>query len=199
MGLAAPKKKTKLSYDPNNTRWTNDVQSFGHKMLTSQGWKKGELLGAKNAAHAEFHTSANSSHIRVTFKDDNLGLGAKIGTGVGHGECTGLDAFNDLLSRLNGKTKTQIIQKQQARADIRREIYTDKRLGSINFVSGGFLVGDKIQNLMDSDASRKKKLADRDFVLTQSSDKPELRSTVDENIASKKSKKSKKRKRDIVK
>ncbi|TQS38567.1 hypothetical protein Golomagni_00920 [Golovinomyces magnicellulatus] len=154
MGLAAPKKKNKLSHDPNNTRWTNNTQSFGHKILTSQGWKQGDYLGAKNAVHAEYHTAANSTHIRVTLKDDNLGLGAKIGSGVGHGECTGLDAFKNLLGRLNGKNDDQILKEQKARDDIRKAVYNEKRWGRVHFVSAGYLVGDKIQDLIDAEAKR---------------------------------------------
>ncbi|KAI1006198.1 hypothetical protein K3495_g2021 [Podosphaera aphanis] len=154
MGLAAPKKKIKLSRDPNNTKWTNNTESFGLKIMTSQGWKQGEYLGAKNSSHAEFHTSANACPIKVSVKDDNLGLGAKVGSGVGHGECTGLDAFKNLLSRLNGKAQDEIDKEQKARDDIRRITYTEKRWGSIRFVSAGFLIGDQIQTLIDAEAKR---------------------------------------------
>jgi Pin2-interacting protein X1 len=127
--------------------------------MTSQGWQPGEYLGAKDAAHAEFHTAANASHIRVLIKDDNLGLGAKVGSGVGHGECTGLDAFKNLLGRLNGKDEDEIEKEQKSRDDLRRAIYTEKRWGSIRFVSGGFLIGDKIQILIDAEAERVRNLA----------------------------------------
>jgi Pin2-interacting protein X1 len=130
----------KLSHDPNNTKWTNDTESFGLKIMTSQGWQPGDYLGAKNAAHAEFHTAANASHIRVSVKDDNLGLGAKIGSGVGHGECTGLDVFTNLLGRLNGKDEEELEREQKSREDLKRAIYTERRWGSIRFVPGGFLI-----------------------------------------------------------
>ncbi|PVH85666.1 hypothetical protein DL98DRAFT_482745 [Cadophora sp. DSE1049] len=149
----------KLSHDPNNTKWTNDSASFGLKIMTSQGWQPGQYLGAKDAAHAEFHTAANASHIRVAIKDDNLGLGAKIGTGVGHGECTGLDAFKNLLGRLNGKDEDEIVKEQQSRDDLRRAIYSERKWGTQRFVSGGFLIGDKIQILIDAEAERIRKLA----------------------------------------
>lgn len=149
----------KLSHDPNNTKWTNDTDSFGHKIMTSQGWLPGDYLGAKNAPHAEFHTAANASYIRVSIKDDNLGLGAKIGSGVGHGECTGLDAFTNLLGRLNGKDEEELEREQKSREDLKRAIYTERRWGSVRFVPGGFLIGDKIQHLIDSEAERIRKLA----------------------------------------
>lgn len=162
MGLAAPKTKIKLSHDPNNTRWINNNDSFGHKILTSQGWKKGEYLGARNAPHAEFHSAANASHIRVTIKDDNLGLGAKVGTGVGHGECTGLDAFKNLLSRLNGKDIDEIENEQRSRDSIRRSNFVEKKWGSLRFVSAGFLVGDKIQDSSTAESTQNLDLAERD-------------------------------------
>ena len=137
--------------------------------MASQGWKPGEYLGAKNAPHAEFHTAANASHIRVTIKDDNLGLGAKNGSGVGHGEYTGLDAFKNLLGRLNGKDEDELAKEQRSRDDLRRAIYTERRWGSIRFVKGGFLIGDKIQHLIDDEAERVRKLAAGDAAAASSS------------------------------
>jgi Pin2-interacting protein X1 len=130
--------------------------------MTSQGWTPGEYLGAKDAAHAEFHTSANASHIRVVVKDDNLGLGAKRGSGQGEGECTGLDVFQMLLGRLNGN-EAEIEAEQKKKEDLRNAIYAERKWGSIRFVSGGFLVGDKIQDLINNEAERVKnlKIADK--------------------------------------
>ncbi|CCU74497.1 G-patch RNA maturation protein [Blumeria hordei DH14] len=183
MGLAAPKKKLKLSHDPNNTRWINNTDSFGHKILTSQGWKQGEYLGARNAPHAEFHSAANSSHIRVIIKDDNLGLGAKVGTGVGHGECTGLDAFKNLLSRLNGKDKDEIDNEQRSRDNIRKAIYMEKKWGSLRFVSAGFLVGDKIEDSINKESKPSLQTSERDN--KESLKTGENGSDLDENMTQK--------------
>ena len=187
----------KLSHDPNNTKWTNDTESFGHKIMTSQGWQPGDYLGAKDAAHAEFHTAANASHIRVSIKDDNLGLGAKIGSGVGHGECTGLDAFTNLLGRLNGKDEEELEREQKSREDLKRAIYTERRWGSVRFVPGGFLIGDKIQHLIDSEAERIRKLAagsSDDF--SDSSSSPE--SEEEAPVVVEKPRKSKKREIEVL-
>ncbi|KZF26904.1 hypothetical protein L228DRAFT_243448 [Xylona heveae TC161] len=146
MGLSGPRKRTKFSYDPNNTAWARSTETFGHKMLTRHGWQPGQLLGATNAPHAEFHTSANASHIRVTLKDDTLGLGAKRGSGQGAGECTGLDVFQGLLGRLNGKSDGELEKEEKSRADLKRVLYAERRWGLIQFVRGGLLVGDKIEN-----------------------------------------------------
>ncbi|RDL36899.1 Uncharacterized protein BP5553_06251 [Venustampulla echinocandica] len=196
MGLAGTKKRIKLSHDPNNTTWTNDTEGFGHKIMTAQGWQPGQYLGAKDAAHAEFHTAANASHIRVMIKDDNLGLGAKIGSGVGHGECTGLDVFKSILGRLNGKEEVELEQEKKSREDLKRAIYTERKWGSIRFVQGGFLIGDKIQHLIDGEVERVRKLAEGSTEDTSGSSSESELEERSEPI--KKSKKSKKRKAEAI-
>lgn len=162
--------------------------------MTSQGWQPGEHLGLQDAAHAEFHTEANFSHIRVSIKDDNLGLGAKIGSGVGAGECTGLDAFQILLGRLNGKDEDELEKETKNREDLKRAIYTEQRWGSIRFVRGGFLVGDKIQPLIDAEKERVRKLEES----SSSDSSSEEESEADVPIVEEKSKKSNKRKLEEV-
>jgi Pin2-interacting protein X1 len=167
--------------------------------MAAQGWQPGDFLGAKNARHAEHYTAANASHIRVTIKDDNLGLGAKIGSGVGHGECTGLDAFKDLLGRLNGKDEDEIAKEKKSREDLKRAIYTERRWGSIRFVPGGFLIGDKIQHLIDSEAERVRKLGETPSAATEkSSSDSSSSSESDEEKPVEKPRKSKKRKLEEV-
>ncbi len=78
-------------------------------------------------------------------RDGNLGLGAKLGAKTRDDQCTGLDIFQDVLGRLNGKGQTEIEADQKSRADLRRALYAENRWGSLRFVSGGLLVGDKIQ------------------------------------------------------
>lgn len=167
-------------------------------MMTAQGWTPGQYLGVQDAKQQEFHTAANASHIRVVIKDDNLGLGAKIGSGVGHGECTGLDAFKNLLGRLNGKDEDEIEKEQKSREDLKRAIYTEQRWGSIRFVQGGFLIGDKIQHLIDGEAERIRKLALREDVESSDSSDSESESEEEAPAPVKKAKKSKKRKLEDV-
>ncbi|PQE08142.1 hypothetical protein CJF31_00008225 [Rutstroemia sp. NJR-2017a BVV2] len=190
--------KIKLSHDPNNTTWTNNTDGFGHRMLKSQGWSPGEYLGAKNASHAEYHTAANASHIRVVIKDNNLGLGAKIGSGVGHGECTGLDVFQNLLGRLNGKEEKEIEREQKSREDLKRAIYAERKWGSVRFVRGGVLVGDKIQELIEGEKKRVRGLEEKgkkDGGKESESVSESESSSEEEEEEEKEKKKSKKRKR----
>ncbi|KAJ5971140.1 uncharacterized protein N7479_001058 [Penicillium vulpinum] len=140
MGLAGPRKSTKIGNDPNNTKWTRSTTGFGHRIMSSQGWTPGSLLGAKDAAHANLLTAASASHIKVILKDDNLGLGARIGRET---EPTGLDAFKGLLGRLNGKTETELKKDEQKRDDVRLARYAALKFPEVRFVSAGLLTQEK--------------------------------------------------------
>jgi Pin2-interacting protein X1 len=133
----------KLSTDPNNTSWSKSTTGFGHKMLSKQGWKPGDFLGAENANHSSHYTAANASHIKVMLREDNLGIGAKIGTQ--NAETFGLSMFSGLLGRLNGKPEDQaaLQKKEQTLRDVQLKL----KYGNMNFVSGGLLVGDKMQEV----------------------------------------------------
>jgi len=141
--LTPSSRRRKIGNDPNNTTWANDTEAYGHRMLMSQGWTPGGFLGVTDAAHAAHYTAANSSHIRVLLKEDTLGLGAQ--RGKAEGQNFGLIGFNDLLGRLNGKDEAVIQQEQQKRIEIGNKLYAHQRWGGTRFVSGGFLVGEKIE------------------------------------------------------
>ena len=69
MGLAAPRKRTKLSHDPRNTAWqASPSASFGHRLMSSQGWKPGDALGSTSSTH---HTSSSDG---VQRKEDRRNL-----------------------------------------------------------------------------------------------------------------------------
>ncbi|KAI9840983.1 MAG: telomerase inhibitor [Thelocarpon superellum] len=159
MGLAGPRKRTKISQDPNNVNWARSTDTFGHKILTAQGWKPGGLLGLTDAPHAEHHSAASQTYIRVALKDDNLGLGAKVGRGHAERAATGLSAFESILDRLSGKSGEEIERKQEARAEVTRRSYIEQRFGTMTFVRGGMLVGNKIQELKDAEEARLRELA----------------------------------------
>ncbi|CAO1602093.1 telomerase inhibitor [Xanthoria calcicola] len=149
MGLSGPRKKAKISGDPNNTAWSRSQSRFGQRLLLSQGWTPGSSLGASNAS---YHNNPGSlSHVRVTVKDDNRGLGAKNGLLEKNGP-TGLDGLQDLLGRLNGKDAQLLQAEQRTRVDSRTAVYAGKRWGFGNFVSGGLLDDYKLQQPEDTSA-----------------------------------------------
>jgi len=107
--------------------------------MTSQGWVPGMYLGAQNAAYVDNYTVASASHIRVTLKDDNLGLGARPKGGL-NSEPTGLDAFQGLLGRLNGRSQQELDKEQKRREDAKIAVYVQRRWRGPTFISGGLLV-----------------------------------------------------------
>lgn len=124
--------------------------------MSAQGWKPGEYLGARDASHAEHYTAANASHIRIQLREDNLGLGAKIGKGSA--DTFGLSLYSGLLSRLNGKSEGEVAQQQRALQDAELRNYQAQKYGMMNFVRGGLLVGDEMKpvGLEDTKTSRKR-------------------------------------------
>eukprot|EP00117_Sycon_ciliatum_P043128 scpid42762/ scgid0963/ PIN2/TERF1-interacting telomerase inhibitor 1; 67-11-3 protein; LPTS1; Liver-related putative tumor suppressor; Pin2-interacting protein X1; TRF1-interacting protein 1 len=65
--LAERRKKQKWGSDPRGTNWSKDKSKFGYRMLEKMGWSDGSGLGAAEAG--------TTSHVKVNFKNDTLGLG----------------------------------------------------------------------------------------------------------------------------
>ncbi|KAL5006329.1 hypothetical protein ScPMuIL_015135 [Solemya velum] len=89
--LAEPKRKQKFSLDPRGSKWSNDENKFGQKMLERMGWKKGRGLGLNEDGQTE--------HVKITHKMDNKGVGCSnnhADNWIAH-----QDDFNALLANLN--------------------------------------------------------------------------------------------------
>ena len=143
--LANLRRLSKLSHDPNNTAWSRSATKYGQKILQSHGWTTGELLGASGAP---LLSAASASHIRITSKDDNLGLGAKNEAANDNNQATGLDVFQDLLGRLNGRSTTDLGKDPIHRSKLRCSAYIDQRWGGFRFISGGLLVGAELRDIV---------------------------------------------------
>ena len=186
-------RRTKISHDPNNTHWSRSSDGYGQRLLQSKGWTPGASLGARNKPYTK---AKDASYIRVSMKDDNLGLGARSGVNV---QATGLDAFQGLLGRLNGKQDDELEKEQKTRDDLRRAVYTENRLGALRFVSGGFLVGDRIKEVSGEEAAANipqvismKTLEKLDALLSETEPKTaSVEPVLDNNRVKKKSKKRK--------
>lgn len=122
--------------------------------MTSQGWTPGSYLGARNANHSDTFTAASASHIRVTLKDNTLGLGARAPT-LGNDNVAAIDAFQGLLGRLNGKSDVQLEQEQRKRDDTRLAVYASQKWQAVTFISGGFLVQEKPDDALNSKTKKK--------------------------------------------
>lgn len=115
--------------------------------MSSQGWKPGQGLGAKDAKH--FNTSSIPK-LKISFKDDTLGLGAKLKSQDPIHTRTGLDAFQGLLGRLNGKSEFELGKEVQKIEDRKLAMYAQGKWGSVMFVPGGTLVqGDGFKKAED--------------------------------------------------
>ncbi|KAJ2971657.1 hypothetical protein NQ176_g7578 [Zarea fungicola] len=189
MGLLQENKsRNKISNDPNNTKWTRDITTFGQKILRSQGWQPGQFLGAQDAPHAELHSAASASYIRVVLKDDMKGLGFNKAK---EDEVTGLDVFSDVLSRLNGKSEAAVEEDQRARLSIKTNRYVEMRWGPMRFVRGGLLVGDKLKR---EDGAEESDEDDGDSQSAAETKAAKAKAADSEAKRTKKEKKSKKRK-----
>jgi Pin2-interacting protein X1 len=152
-------------------------------MLASQGWQPGQSLGASDAAHAAHYTTASSSHIRVFLKDDNLGLGAKRGSE--RAENFGLAGLESILGRLNGN-EAQVKKEEERLEEIEKRAFVYRKYGMMNFVSAGFLVGDKIKSREEVKKEIKK----------EPEIKVEIKSEPDSDSAKEDSKSKKRKRRD---
>lgn len=118
-----------------------------------------------------------------------MGLGARRNQGD---ECTGLDALQELLGRLNGRSEEDLGAERKKREGVRVSRYLERKLGTVRFVYGGLLVGDKVQALADELKKEKEEKAAAGE--GQEDRKSKKRKAEDEGESvSKKEKKSKKR------
>ncbi|KAG0671987.1 telomerase inhibitor [Maudiozyma exigua] len=196
MGLAATRVKQRFGNDPRNTNWSNDTSRFGHQQLQRFGWKPGMGLGMSPM-------NSHTSHIKVHLKDDNVGLGAKISKNkkredeFDNGECAGLDVFQRILGRLNGK-ETKINQELEIQ---RKQKIIDGKWG-IHFVKADILAStwdpktkkiksysnEKDEDTSEKKSSKRKRKSDNDDDDESSHKKKKKKSKHDK----KKSKKTKK-------
>lgn len=113
--------------------------------MSKQGWKEGQSLGNRSSVHVGLNDVDRlaAARVGVLFKDNNLGLGAKHKSKDIEGQRTGLDAFQGLLGRLNGKSDQELQKEEQKIEDRKLAMYAKGRWGGMVFVRGGTLVGDR--------------------------------------------------------
>jgi len=70
----------------------------------------------------------------MVLREDGLALGPKDGI-----ENFGLDAFQGLLGRLNGKSEEILQREEHVRREMHLKMRRERRVGSILFLSGGYL------------------------------------------------------------
>ncbi|KIV94465.1 hypothetical protein PV10_02232 [Exophiala mesophila] len=146
MGLAEPKRRSKIAHDPRNLAWKQQAaSSFGQRMMVKQGWSEGESLGNRASTHIGLNDVDRlaAARVGVLFKDNNLGLGAKNKSQDLEAQRTGLDAYQAMLGRLNGKSEAEVEVMEKKVEDRKLAMYAKGRWGGMVFIKGGTLVGEK--------------------------------------------------------
>lgn len=140
MGLAEPRKRIKLAHDPRNLQWSDNTSSFGARIMQSSGWKPGTALGASSTPIPAHESSA--AKVKVSVKDDMLGLGASLKSKNIEHQRTGLDAFQGLLGRLNARDEGELKKVEEKIENRKLAMFAQGRWGGMVFVPGGLLVQD---------------------------------------------------------
>jgi len=95
--LAGPRRKQRISIDPQNLGWKNDEGKFGKKMMEKMGWSSGKGLGRKEQGSNE------NVKLRANYSSKGLGCNHNYDdTWVEHH-----DDFAELLANLNKGKKGQ--------------------------------------------------------------------------------------------
>lgn len=150
------------------------------------GWKSGNGLGVGQ--------SGNTVHVKVAFKKDNTGLGHKVKKRGNDDDLAefaqGLDSFQRILGRLNGKDENKL---DSALGSRRLNMVMEYGKFGMAFVYGGLLEGtvDKMF-VEDSTKSKKEKSSKRKFSDAEESSRDSDSESEVEEPAKKKSRKSSK-------
>lgn len=107
--------------------------------MLSQGWTPGSSLGAKYSVHRACTTDGNASKDRAKLRKGNYLVGSISRESYDEGKCTGLDIFQGILGRLNGKTEAQPEEDEQSTRKKSAAALFSRRWESLCFISGGFL------------------------------------------------------------
>ncbi|KAL7074081.1 hypothetical protein ACQ4LE_006828 [Meloidogyne hapla] len=105
--LAEPRRKQRISIDPQNLNWANDEKRFGKKLMKQMGWKGGGLgpegVGMKDC-------------VKTKSKNDQRGLGASDDNYVPH-----LDEYAKILADLNKAKKNKVNTTENTCEKIKRK------------------------------------------------------------------------------
>ena len=98
-------------------------------------------------------------------RDDNAGLGVQ--KGKSNADTFGLATLSGIFGRLNGKSEVEVQKQAETVRDLELQTYQSQKWGLMNFVYGGLLVGDKMEE------GERKRLAEHNANFLQSKRKAE--------------------------
>ena len=111
--------------------------------MLSQGWIPGSILGATSI---NGNTEANFSYMRIKRNEGNRGLGSSHQSQYDESHC--LDAFQEVLGRLNGRPEVKCAAATVKSRDLKTVNYVESRWRVLKFVSGGLLAGNKSNDVV---------------------------------------------------
>ena len=177
--------------------------------MTSQGWSQGQALGSETSRHHSgrlgLGSSAKEEHaarlaaarVGTVFKDDTLGLGAKLKSKDIEGQRTGMDAFVGLLGRLNAKDEKEVREVEKEVEDVKLVRYAQGRWGGMMFVPGGTLMGGKEYGTKKAAREAAEKEAEGNRAATQAATQSSTSSDQDDRSRRKAEKRQRKEARRI--
>ncbi|CAJ0586801.1 unnamed protein product, partial [Mesorhabditis spiculigera] len=108
--LAEPRRKQRISVDPQNLQWANDDSKFGKKLMQQMGWKDGEGLGVGGRG------SAQNLKVKANLTGKGLGAtGSYDETWIAHH-----DDFADLLTALNAEKTVKDVNEEEAEDRVKK-------------------------------------------------------------------------------
>ncbi len=117
--------------------------------MMAQGWIPGSTLGATtNSPCADGTTDTSAPYLALRLRDGKCGLGRLHRSDYNDSNCTGLDVFQGILGRLNGRPEVENKPGKISSEDFKTLNYLGSRWQVLKFVSGGFLEGDKTEDIV---------------------------------------------------
>ncbi|CAI5441564.1 unnamed protein product [Caenorhabditis angaria] len=103
--LAEPRRKQRISIDPQNLTWKNDDQKFSKKLMEKMGWSEGDGLGRNR--------QGNQDAIKLKANTSGRGLGADKMNDYDSTWISHHDDFADLLAALNKNKEAEPEQTEE--------------------------------------------------------------------------------------
>uniref|UniRef100_A0A0K0DHM8 G-patch domain-containing protein n=1 Tax=Angiostrongylus cantonensis TaxID=6313 RepID=A0A0K0DHM8_ANGCA len=110
--LAEPRRKQRLSVDPQNLQWKDDKQKLSRRLMERMGWSEGDGLGRNRQGQA------GQLKLKANYSGKGLGadkLSSYDSTWIGHHE-----DFADILNYLNKLKEQDSVEDEQKEEQVKK-------------------------------------------------------------------------------
>ncbi|CAI2339408.1 unnamed protein product [Caenorhabditis sp. 36 PRJEB53466] len=121
--LAEPRRKQRISIDPQNLTWKNDDQKFSKRLMEKMGWNEGDGLGRNRQGSADA--------VKLKANNSGKGFGADKLTDYDSTWISHHDDFADLLAALNKNKEQEPEQTEEEKATAAEKISIELKSKSI--------------------------------------------------------------------